>query len=134
MRWDALLEGWTARMLADATLVGLLGGDHLYPGQASRPVRVPSVEYLMVGDRESELFNQVAVQVDLWARGITLAAQIERRIRALTHADVGQDLDGERVWLRYREGRTVDYPADPGVIHRVLEFEFEAVRAQYTTT
>ena len=132
MRWDELLPAWVARLLADPELVDLLEGEGaIYPAQAARPVRIPSVEYLTVLDRESELFNPVGLQVDVFARGLDLEARIERRIRMLSHHDTRQDLDGERVWLRYLDSRTVDFPSDPGVVHRILDFELEAIRERY---
>jgi hypothetical protein len=133
MRWDYFIEFWTARLLADPALVSVMGSASgwIYPAQSARPVTVPSVEYTLITDTESELFNPIGIQVDLWARGIKKAAQIERRIRVLTHGDTGQDLGGERVWMRYRDARTLDYPSDAGVIHRTLDFEFEAVRGKY---
>lgn len=134
MRWDYVIEFWTARLLADAALTSVMGySGFVYPGQAARPVKVPSIEYLMMGDVEEELFNPIQVQVDFWARGIKKAAQIERRIRVLTHSDVAQDLGGERMWLRYQDARTTDYPADPGVVHRILDFQFEPIREKYAT-
>jgi hypothetical protein len=33
--------------------------------------------------------------------------------------------------MRYQDARTLDYPSDAGVIHRTLDFEFEAVRGKY---
>lgn len=133
MRWDDLVERWTARLLADPALLAALGGNHLYPGQASRPVKIPSVEYLIVGDRETELFDAIRLQVDIFARGLRKAATIERRIRILTHRDVAQDLDGERGWMRYVDSRSVGFPSDPGVVHRILDFDVAMIREMYLT-
>lgn len=133
MRWDFVFEHWTARLLADPALQSVMGADSgwIHPAQSSRPVGVPSIEYLIIGDVETELFNPISVQVDFWAVGIKKAAQIERCIRRLTHSDVGQDLGGERMWLRYQDGRMVDYVADTKVVHKILTFEFEPVREKY---
>lgn len=134
MRWDFVLEFWTARLLADAALESVMGSaTYIYPASAARPVSIPSIEYLMIGDVEEELFNPITVQVDFWVRGIKKAAQVERRIRVLTHSDVGQDLGGERMWLRYLDSRTVEYTAEKGVVHRILDFRFEPIREKYAT-
>jgi hypothetical protein len=103
----------------------------LYPAQSDRAILTPCAEYTLIYDTEAELFNRIGVQVDIWHKGHNLAGQAERRIRVLTHGDVGQDLGGERVWMQYRDARTLDYTADPGLLHRVLDFEFEAVRGKY---
>lgn len=129
-----MIEGWAARLNADAALESVMDGkDLIYPAQAKRPVGIPSIEYLVVADREEELFNPITVFVDFWARGIKKSAQIERRIRTLTHWDVGQDLDGERVWIHISDGRGLEYPADSGVVHKQLEIQFKPIREKYAT-
>jgi hypothetical protein len=128
MRWDAVIPDWVDRLLSDALLIQHLGGEHIYPGNASVPVRVPSIQYGMTGDRPTEIFNEIQVQVNIFARGIRLAGLIEKRVRLLTHKDVGQDLGGERMWLQCKDARDVDFPSDPGVIHRALDIEITPVR------
>lgn len=132
MRWDAVAVAWTDRLEADPALMQLLGGARIYPANASRPVEIPSVEYLPVVDQEGELFNTIRVQVDFWAHGTVNAWAIEKRLRLLTHHDTAQVLAGMRLWMRYLDGRTVEYPAAPGVVHRILDFEFELIRGKYS--
>lgn len=127
MRWDFVITEWVGRMRSDPTLMTLLHS-HFGPANATRPVEVPSAEYIMTGDTESENFNPIRVQVDIFARGIRLAGLIEKRVRLLTHHDVGQVLGGERMWLQYQDARTVDFPSDPGVIHRIVDFQFTPLR------
>jgi hypothetical protein len=139
MMWDIVIPAWVALLEQDADLVAALGGPHIYPAQAARAVRIPSVEWVIVSDRESELFNPVMVQVDIWARGVAAAAVIERRIRALTHRDVSRELvldeyEGLRLWTRYIDSRTHEYRADPGVVHKSIDIQFEPVRARFHTT
>jgi hypothetical protein len=135
MMWDAVVQAWLADLLADSDLTTALGGAHVYPAQAARPVRVPSVEWHPVMDIEDELHNRITVQVDYWAKGTVLAATIERRIRRLTHRDVARVwvFGGEsfRLWTRYIDSRPHDYPADPGVLHRSLDFEFRPLREKW---
>jgi hypothetical protein len=113
-------------------LVTALGGEHIYPAQASRPVRVPSVEYtLPFFDREEENHNPIDIQVDYWARGVARAATIEARIRALTHRDTARELGGYRMWTLYLDSRSHDYPADPGVFHRSLDIRLAPLRSKF---
>lgn len=131
MRWDTVLPLLVARWNADAALTTALGGPHIYPANASRPVRIPSIEYLVLGQPEGESFGIIRLRVDFWAKGIALAGVIEKRLYVLTHRDVAQVLGTERMWLRFQDGRTLDYEADPGVTHRALDFEIETVRLKY---
>lgn len=132
MRWDTVLPLLVARWNADTTLTNALGGAHIYPAQASRPVKIPSIEYLILGNPEGESFGTIRLRVDFWAKGMALTGVIEKRLYVLTHKDVAQVLGTERLWMRYVDGRTLDYEADPGVTHRALDFEIETVRLKYT--
>lgn len=132
MRWDFVFEHCRTRLLADALLESVMDGTNfVYPAQAGREVTVPSIEYLLIYDREEELFNPIGLQVDFWIKGLAKARQVERRIRLLTHSDVGQDLGGERMWIRFLDGRQVLYPKDPGVVHKILDFEAKPMRELY---
>lgn len=132
MRWDFFIQHWTARLLNDNALVSVMGrADFITPAQSSRPVEVPSIEYTLVTDTESELWNAVTIQVDTWAKGWVKSAQIERRLRIITSLDVGQDLGGERVWIKHQDSRTIDYNTDTKTVHRTHDFLFEAARGKY---
>ena len=134
MMWDQVIPDWLDLLEADAALLAALGGSHIYPAQASRPVGIPSVEWFMVSDIEEENFNPFIVQVDIWARGVPKAATIEKRIRLLTHRDTARELGGHRMWTRYLESRQHDYPAEAGVVHRSMDFLFEPLRLKYAAT
>jgi hypothetical protein len=148
MMWDRVVRAWVALLEQDAALIAALGGPHIYPGTAARPIRIPSVEYVIVSDVESELFNAVILQVDFWARGVGSAITIEKRIRRTTHRDTsrvlaipvppgspaGTEPEPIRVFARYLNGRTHDYRADPGVMHKSIDIQFEPVRARFHTT
>lgn len=132
MRWGFFVRHWTARLLADPDLISVMGrADFITPAQSRRPVEVPSIEYLSVTDNESELWNPIGMQVDFWARGWAKTERIEQRIRTLTTRDTSQVLGGERVWMKFMDANTIDYPQDASTVHRVLDFTFEALRGKY---
>lgn len=133
MRWDFAITEWRNRLVSDTNLMALLPRDDenkvpIYPASSARKVTVPSVDYRIITDTIDENFNDLTLQVDLWAEGIRVAGLIERRIRMLSHKDVYQVLGGERWLLQYEDGRTLDFPSDPGVIHRALDFHFSLLR------
>lgn len=135
MRWDFIIEHWTALLLADAALVSVMGSASgwIYPADSSKPVRTPSIQYTLLYDTEGELWNRVGVQADLFIRGKKKAAQVERRVRILTHHDTAVELGGERLWMRFQDARAIEFPSDAEVVHRALDFEFEAVRGKYAS-
>jgi hypothetical protein len=131
MMWHLVLPAWVEMLSDDAELSAELGGAHIYPAQSARPVRVPSVEWVAIIDREEELFNPITVQVDYWARGVPKAAAIEGHIRRLTHRDTARVLGGYRMWTLYQDSRSHQYPAELGVVHRSMDFLFRPLRAKY---
>jgi hypothetical protein len=132
MQWDAIAPALYEVLAADAELVAALGGAFIYPAQSSRPAKVPSVEYIMLGDVEREIFNRIIIQFDFWARGLPAAAAIEFRLRCLAD-DVAQELQGIPCSISFVDATTIAYPADPGVLHRAIQMEFEIVRRRYAT-
>lgn len=134
MMWDVVLDAWVTLLEADATLTTLMGGSvYVFPAQSNRPVRVPSIEFDIIDEREEELFNPILVQVDYWAKQEDAPA-IERRIRELTHRDTARTLGDHRMWTMLIETRSHEYPADRGVIHRSMDFEFKPLRSRYAGT
>jgi hypothetical protein len=131
MMWHEVIPLWVAMLEADGTLIAALGGQRIYPAQAATPVRIPSVEWVVVTDNEEELFNPFIVQVDYWVKGVNRAAVIEARIRTLTHRDVARVMGDYRLWTRYLDSRTHEYTAEEGVTHRSLDFLFEPLRSKY---
>ncbi len=123
---------WLARLNGDATLVGLLGGaGRILAAQASRPVTIPSIEWQVYGDTEEESFNPVSVRLDLFVTGVAKADQVEARVRNLSHRDTAQAIGSVRGWIRHLDTRDIEFPSQPGVVHRALDFTLEAVRHKY---
>ena len=134
MRWPAVMQAVVTALNADAALVAELGGQYVYPAQSSRPVRIPSVEWSMIGDAVGEVMERVIVQLDYWATSMPEAVTIEARIRAVLHNDVRRTFGGIDMATSYLDSRSHEHP-EPGVVHRSLDFLFEPVRAgrQYHT-
>lgn len=130
MRWDDVIQVWLDRLATDAALVDALNDRPLTPANAAEPVTIPSADYSFIYEDEGELFVRFGVQVTIFAP-IGRAAVIESRIRQITHRDVSYDLGGLRLWSRFIDARSTDYPAQRGVIQRSVDFEFEIIRAKY---
>ena len=139
MMWDVVANAWVALVRADSVLATVLAPTatetgvtlHVYPAQAARPVRIPSVEYSFVSDTHDETFNSLIMQVDYWALNDAQARVIERRLRRITHRDTARTLGGHRMWTQYIDARSHQYTAKLGVVHRSLDFEMTPLREQY---
>jgi hypothetical protein len=125
-----MLEGVLPILNGDAQLIAALGGNHIYTAQSVRPVRVPSVEWIIVGDFVEEVFNPITLQLDYWAKGPGPAATIEERLRTLLHRETRRTFGGMDMSTLYEDSHTPDSP-HPGVIHRTLRFRFEPVRVRH---
>lgn len=134
MIWDRVVLDWMLPTLRnDAALVAAIGGaEHIYTAQSTRPVRVPSVEWLVLDDALEEVMNPIRVQIDYWASNPGQIAKIERRIRAVLHRDTRRKVAGIDMATLYDSSFTPESEM-PGVIHRLLRFRFEPVRVRSTT-
>jgi hypothetical protein len=131
MIWDEVMSEAILPMLeADAALIAALGGAHIYAAQSSRPVRIPSVEWVLTDDRYTEVFNPLEVQFDFWAASAASAVEIERRLRTLLHRETRRRIAGIDMATLFTDAFSPTYPK-PGVIHKSLRFRFEPVRHRY---
>jgi hypothetical protein len=129
LTWAAVvLDLVLPKLRDDALLLAALGGDHIYSAQSTRPVRVPSVEWLVLRNQIAEVFAPVELQLDYWARSPGSAAEIEERLLALVHSDRRVRVGDLETSALFEEGRTLE-AGQPGVIHRALRFRFDPVRS-----
>src|SRR5690606_3840547 len=98
---------------------------------ASQAVTIPSLEGMLYGDPEGEPFNRVFVRLDLFIKGAVLCGDVEARIRAIRRRGTSRMSGTIRDWTRYLDKRDMDFPSQPGVVHRALDCSLEAVRTKY---
>jgi hypothetical protein len=130
MLWDEVMGNAIIPMLEDdAELVGPTGLDWLYifAAPASRPIRIPSVEWIIIGEQETEVFNPIDVQFDIYARAPELYV-IERRIRARLTRDTRRTIAGINMSTLFTDSYVIDFLSQPGVTHKVLRYRLEPVR------
>lgn len=128
MNWPDVMTEITALLEGDADLMSVLGGAYIFEGQSTRPVRVPSIEWLLVGDIEEEVFNPITVQFDYWAN-IKDAPTIEGRLRMrLNRPGTFRVIGGIYMATLYEDGYEIEYPRGPGIKHKALRFNFIPLR------
>lgn len=135
MTWDVVMRDAIVPLLeADVLLVEALdGAPHIYTAQSSRPRRVPSVEWIVIGDRLTENFNPIDVQFDYWAHTPGDAATIERQLRRRLHFDVRRVIAGIDMSTLLEDANAPTEESD-GVWHGLLRFVFEPVRSRQALT
>ena len=129
MIWDQVVRAIVARLEADAELVQLLGGAHVYRMGARRDVRTPSVEWFIVSAIPTENFERCLIQLDIWAKSYSQATEIERRLQKCLHRDLPEEVEGLWMFLQWVQSRDHGDPKE-GLVHRSVDFRFEPVRAR----
>lgn len=129
MRWPAVITAVLDLLEADPQLSAALGGAHVYEAVTGRESRIPSLEYTVVADTEAENTEDVVVQLDVIAHGMTAAIAIETRVRALLALQLPVTIGGIEMWSMFEGGRNVPFPAQGGAVQRALDFRFTPARS-----
>lgn len=129
-RWPFIIDQKVAQLLADAPLVALLGGPHVYKNRTKLHVQVPGVYWKVISTVRDENTDVVLVQWNIWAKGVEQGQAIEERLLGLMDSEQIQTIDGVKFWNKYVDGRDMDIDEgdDPGVYHRSLDFRYTVER------
>ncbi len=101
------------------------------PGGKDRALEVPSITGMLVGDVESELWDESLFQLDIWTHDLDEAIALERVIRWLFHQDIETTLGGVRLFIQFMEGRTVTGPGPDNYYGRSLDFMARPARQRF---
>lgn len=120
---DALL----ALLDADADLMQVLGGPHIYRSLTPREPRIPAVEITVIHAGISENFEPFITQWDMIAEDPLQLRRIEGRLRRKLHWVGWRDVGGIALSSTYEDSR--DHPSpDAGRVHRSIDFRHQPVR------
>lgn len=129
MRAGDTVQAALAALSADAGLLAVLNGPHVYRSGTRRQRRVPSVEWMIVSSPLRESTQRVTVQFDQYGVTYSQVMQIEARMFAvLHHENRVATIGGLRMLARYDDGR--DHPDDAaeGEVRRSVDFVFEPAK------
>lgn len=129
MRWPAALEALLDHIEADAELVRLLDGRHVYHTPDIREYRSPMVGYTVLFFGEEEVFEPFTVQWDVVAPP-ELVMKITARLRRLVSADAEREVGGVRLRMLFEGGRPHEQPAI-GVQRHSFDVRYEPLRERY---
>lgn len=100
---------------ANAQLVSLLGGVHIYFQVAPEAKQFPRITFFELSNTgsvfadDSEIASEISLQMDIWSKGNTtdIAREVDRTMKSLAFArDTAADL----------------YEEDTGIYHKALRF------------
>jgi hypothetical protein len=129
-RWHALLKRIKPLLAADATLFGIYGEAMRMAG--TDDVTVPLLEWSVLFDSETELWEPVTIQFDQWLTDDEDLRRSEQRLRSLFHRPSSFDLDGIPGFAQYVDGAMLATPDRASYIGRAIRFRFTPLRAAYS--
>lgn len=130
MMWDLVMERIRTEILADPILIGIYGSAYRAAGTGEQIV--PSLEWTLIGDTETELWAPMIVQFDQWTKTANQNRQSELRLRGLYHCNIPRRINNDlTMWSEYTDGSILPIPDRSGIYGRAIRFRFAPLRAQY---
>jgi hypothetical protein len=133
VRWDTVLRALIVTVEADPLLAGIysVGGVLQFRKIGTGQRVVPSLEYMLIGDSETELWAPCTVQFDQWVKTSEDLRASERRLRGYFHLDVPGPIGGIGMFAQYLDGDDKPMPDREGVFGRSIRFRFTPLRERY---
>lgn len=126
MRWDDVLLVTSEAVMADITLVGIYGDNVRLKG--SQVHTVPGLEYTLISDVETELFEPVVIQWDQYAPTLEDLISGERALRRLFDQELQVSIGGVPMFCEFIDGVELEAPSGDNCYARAVRFSFHPIR------
>lgn len=130
MMWDQVMERVLALLQANEHLTAIFADKFQMAG--SSQLKIPSVEYTILSDANSEIWVPMLVQFDLWTTKAGDNRVAERIVRSILDQRTSVQWDGVTVIASYTDGAFLSTPDRAGFIGRGLRFRFSALKQQHS--
>jgi len=131
MMWAEVMERVVAQIAAHPTL-GVLYENRVRMASPSGEQQVPGIEWTLIGDTETELWEPILIQIDIWYTDHVVMIQTERIIRGMFRQDLPFKLGGDfTVIATFETGVSLAVPDRSNFYGRGLRFRIAALRNQY---
>lgn len=130
LKWPVVIKKLVARIRNDATMVTLLGGQHIYRNRSRSRIQIPGIYWTHIYEVIHENTTEIKFQFDYWTNNVDTMAQVEAQMYALFHFDTNVNFDGLDLWSQYAGSRNVyEDTADVneeefGVVHKSSDYIF----------
>lgn len=128
MRGFEIANKCLTKLFADAPLVELLGGNHIYRSRTRKNIKVPGVYYTIVNEQLGENEVEIVIQWDVWAEKTSQQVQIEQKLYELMHSDLPLDYSGLLMWSEYSGRHDLTDGEEEAQLHSALEFRYSTAR------
>lgn len=129
MIWDEVMERVKTVIITDALLSEIFGDGYRKAGVSD--LKVPVIEWNLLGDTENELWEPMLVQFDVWTNKAEDNRKAERRLRSLFHRPTQIRLDGIMLMSEFNDASDLATPSRSGYTGRGVRFRFTPLRQQY---
>lgn len=128
-RLSDTLAALRAMLVANVTLAGLLGGEHVYLRMSSEGIeRYPGVYYTILDHTIGENFETVFVRWEIWAETMLDVLAIERQMIVLLNNDGPVALGGATCTLQIESMYEAPDTTRSDIFRRNVESKLEIVR------
>jgi hypothetical protein len=127
MRWDAVLQAVSTRAKEDEVLAGIYGADFIRK-MGIKVFRVPSLEYMLVGATQGELWAPHMVQWSQWNATMEEQAISDRRLHRLFDHDIPVFIGGVYMWAVWEDSSDLTGPEREGYYGLASRFTFTPIR------
>ena len=129
MRWDDVALAIRTAAAADPVLAAIYGAAGVRMGASAQDHIVPSLEYMIVADTGTELWEPIIVQWDQWVADYDDLVASERALRKLFDHDLPVEIEGVYMWSVFTDGASlVDAPDRAGYYGRAVRFRYSPIR------
>lgn len=126
MRWHDVIWAISQAAAADSILRGIYA-DAIYANGA-RNWEIPSLEYDLITDSASELWEPCTVQWDQWCLSMEDLVVSEARLREMFDHAVPTTIQGVVMWAEFTDGASLTAPERSGFYGRAARFRFTPLR------
>jgi hypothetical protein len=127
MRWPDVTEAMAQAATADVVLAGVYGSNIRMKGAQEHAV--PGLEYTLVSDVETELWEPMVVQWDQYALTLDDLIASERALRALFSSDLATTIGAVAVYCEFLDGVNIEAPSGDNCYARAIRFAIEPLRS-----
>lgn len=129
MIWDDVMERVKTVILADLVLSGIFGENYRKAGVGD--LKVPVIEWNLLGNTENELWEPMLVQFDIWTNAAQENRNAERRLRTMFHRPTQFQLEDITMFTEFNDASDLATPNRAGFTGRGIRFRFTPLRQQY---
>jgi hypothetical protein len=131
MKWPALLAAVFDELRGSAIL-GAIFGPQITDAE-EKDFRAPCLRVNLISNVETENYETVYLQIDVWTRSKPDQIIAESELRRLFHRETPYVIQGVGTWSQYQGRNRLEGPQD-GILGVAVDYRFEPLRSRYTPT